>query len=136
MISELFAKYQFAAIHTADVFSSSFFQCRVEFSAAFLGEFRVGGGVHDSYTCIPVQTGGVFYFLWYSKVAQLEFKKTRRFRVVAKQVNSTRAKYSESRKCNGVGRGNSRTEEKKCIDSCKNLFFSRKIPRVDYDRRV
>ena len=28
-----------------------------------VGEFRVGGGVHDSYTL--VRTGGIFYFPWH-----------------------------------------------------------------------
>ena len=32
---------------------------------ALLGEFRVGGGVHDRQLHIPVRTGGVFYFPWH-----------------------------------------------------------------------
>ena len=30
-----------------------------------VGEFRVVGGVQDSYTRIPVRTGGIFYLPWH-----------------------------------------------------------------------
>ena len=83
-------------------------------------------------------------------VAQVEFRKILRFRKPTgrggssrKKVHSVRAKYPESRKCNGVGGGGvigslsahvvAKPSKKKSVDSSINHFLVRRLKQVITD---
>ena len=86
-------------------------------------------------------------------VAQVEFRKILRFRKPTgrggssrKKVHSVRAKYPESRKCNGVGGGGviaeksslsvhvvAKLSKKKSVDSSINHFLVRRLKQVITD---
>ena len=69
-----------------------------------------------------------------SRVAQSEFRKILKFRVVAEKVHSARAKHRESSQVGGGGVV-AEPSKKKSVDSSINHFFVRRLKQVINIRR-